>query len=125
MILDADFKEVNHTLNADFGEKGMVTPVVDQTYKPESSNAQSGKAVAEGIEMTANGLEIGISEAKNIGYAAQEQANYAQQIAERVDVYVGVDLTNRINDLEAQVGNFDTVLNQLHNYAQSLIGGVA
>lgn len=99
--------------------------VVDQTYIPHSENAQSGKAVAEGIEMTANGLEIGISEAKNIGYAAQEQANYAQQIAERVDVYVGVDLTNRINDLEAQVGNFDTVLNQLHNYAQSLIGGVA
>ena len=53
MIIDADFQEMNHTLTAKFGvfvndgQGGNV--VVDQAYNPESSNAQSGKAVAEAI----------------------------------------------------------------------------
>lgn len=52
MIINAEFKEENHSLNADFGtvyyadgnsQGGGIT--VDQTYNPESENAQSGKAL--------------------------------------------------------------------------------
>lgn len=53
MIIEAEFKEINKVLEADFGTVKVVKVggdiVVDQTYNPESENAQSGKAVAEAI----------------------------------------------------------------------------
>ena len=52
MIIEAEFQENEQVLDADFGTvfisgEGSIT--VDQTYNPESENAQSGKAVAEAI----------------------------------------------------------------------------
>lgn len=63
MILDATFQEVNETLKANFGEVYKVgNPtgggIVDQTYNPESKNAQSGKAVAEAIKTVPNIDEV-------------------------------------------------------------------
>ena len=91
-------------------------PVIDQYYNPSSENALSGKAVGEGIEATANGLQLEINEAK-------EEAQLAYEVAQRADVYSGETLTNRINDLEAQVGDVDAALDELHTYAQALING--
>ena len=57
MIFDAQFEEVNQTLNADFGVVSAINTgggIVDQIYNPESENAQSGKAVAEAIATIEN-----------------------------------------------------------------------
>lgn len=117
--------------------------VVDQSFDQSSENAQSGKAVNEAISGIKSQIEynvgLEIDEVKGwcgnntqLGHSALETANIAKEtaetayaIAQRADVYSGDTLTNRIDTLEAQVGNIDAVLDELHNYAQSLTGGVA
>ena len=61
MIIDAEFKETNHTLKGKFGTAyvvggGASGGIVDQTYNPTSENAQSGKAVAQAISNAIGGV---------------------------------------------------------------------
>ena len=56
MIINAEFNEDNKVLNANFGQVNEVNfKPADQTYNPESENAQSGKAVAEAIASIPSG----------------------------------------------------------------------
>lgn len=67
---------------------------VDQTYNPESENAQSGKAVAEAVV----NYEQNIYEILRENYVKKEQFNSA-------------------------IGDISTALDELHIYAQALVGG--
>lgn len=84
-------------LRGEKGDKGEdgITPVVDQTYNPESSNAQSGKAVAEAIASLGNGdvfvtvADITVKEAVN---AITIDENSFSDITKLKDFYVAFSI---------------------------------
>ena len=71
------------------------TGITDQTYNPESANAQSGKAVAEAI------ANIDVS-----GGGSADLSNY----------YTKPEIDNQIGDIETALNNIIAIQN-------SLIGG--
>ena len=49
MNLDADFTENNHHLEGDFSISVVITAKIDESFNPNSPNAQSGMAIAEAL----------------------------------------------------------------------------
>lgn len=143
------------TPSSDYDDKIRSIPsgdiAIDQTYKPTSENAQSGKAVAEAV--TAVEDKIGDIETLNtptekilvnaINYIKThcEEASYeAFNLAATVEMRVGwlielntIDKTNtvaainelvgNIDSLGTQMGDIDTALDNIIAMQNSYIGG--
>ena len=131
------------------GEKGK-DAVIDKYYNADSTNAQSGKAVAEAIAdagknyvsrvfhsnpvdlvyIASVGGEQNTIEVEEPILYASGQIKFANQLPRRnhngnLYTYIPIedlDCTNKkyVDDI---VGDIDSALDELHNYAQAIIGG--
>ena len=79
--------------------------IVDQDYNPESRNAQSGKAVAKAV------AQIKIPSIPEVDKTYNPQSENPQS---------GKAVAEAINE---KLGDIETALDELHNYAQAIIGG--
>lgn len=134
----------------DQGEKGEQgepgkDALTDQTYNPESQNAQSGFAVAEAVsikmdkfgEVYDEGRNINLNQEDQTAFHGYEIALHAYKrlllIGETVTLNNNKlsDVGNPINNTDAAnkqyvdglVGDISTALDELHTYAQALVSG--
>lgn len=129
------------------GEDEGSNITVDQTYNPESQNAQSGFAVAEAVsikmdkfgEVYDEGRNINLNQEDQTAFHGYEIALHAYKrlllIGETVTLNNNKlsDVGNPINNTDAAnkqyvdglVGDISTALDELHTYAQALVNGGA
>jgi hypothetical protein len=97
--------------------------VVDQTYNPESPNAQSGKAVAEAIDSRIDQtFTMGSPNAQSGVAMADMYAMLTDDFTQSDEAYWG-----RVGKpyVDEKVGNIGTVLDGIIAIQNSLIGGDA
>lgn len=124
----------------DKGESGK-DAVTDKSYSPQSENAQSGKAVAEAVsgcvqKVNGDGLHYRVYAATDNPYDKKVEmltvdtfANPDGEIPRRYNGKLQTiapeydfDCANKkyIDDL---IGDIETALDELHKYAQAIVGG--
>jgi hypothetical protein len=101
----------------------LFTTTVDQTYKPNSENAQSGIAVAEAIESKIDQTFIMGSTNAQSGEALAEMYTMLTNDFIQADI----DLWNVIVKVyvDGKVGDIETALDGIISIQNSLIGGDA
>lgn len=103
-------------------ENGGGTPsveiTVDQTYDATSENAQSGKAVAEAIEINRDTVD-------NIMYDSSIGTSPIRSVLDMVFRNAGEisRLRESIERLDNELGNIDIALDEIIAFQESLIGG--
>ena len=90
-------------------------PIIDQTYSPESANAQSGKAVAEGIAAMVNSAPETLDTLNELAEALGNDPNFATtvatQIGKKVDKVDGKGLSTNdfTNEEKEKLANLSEI----------------
>lgn len=98
--------------------------------------AEAGYVEIDGIKLTAENVSTSGCKYRYIGDITREitiQANYARyefttfikNIKIYSDGFMSGEQADKIDTLESQIGDIDSALDELHSYAQALIGGEA
>lgn len=99
---------------------------VAQTMAGTAENvANQALGTVQGAAMQAQDAYNASQVAQEMAYNAQQAAEHAEQIAERVDVYVGTTITERIDGIETDMGNIDAALEAIIALQNSYINGGA
>lgn len=117
-----------------------ISSIIVQEPGEDATKVMSQKALTEGLMMFSEAISGQIGELENemrVGLDSKVDANsvYGKSevyTKEETDSsindavgYMGMGFDERCSNIEAQIGDIDSALDELHNYAQALIGGNA
>lgn len=117
----ADFKVKNGTKGS-AGDAGY-TPIRGTDYWTESDKEEFKAYVEDELDVLYRTVDPHIANEENPhGVTAEQVGTYPKG---EIDVFVSDlgDVAARVSELETKLGDIDTALDELHTYAQSLIGG--
>lgn len=115
MTIDTEFYDASEAFDVDIKEFYMFAPAVDQSFKPESENAQSGKAVAEAISDKATYADVA-SELQSI----QSDIN---KKAEKTEVdKLSEDLSSAESRIDGVRQSLNTVTGNLNAITEDMSG---
>lgn len=117
-----------------------ISDIIVQEPGEDATKVMSQKFLTELLMAMSDGFEYSLGELENemrVGLDSKVDANrvygksevYTKEETDlKIDSevgYMGMGFDERCSNIEAQIGNIDSALDELHNYAQALIGGNA
>ena len=120
--VQSDWEESDETKDSFIKNK----PKIDQSYLPDSANAQSGKAVAEALAQLVGGSPEALDTLNELAKALGDDPNFAATTAEEIGKKADSDYVESTyatkSELKSDIGNIETALDGIIAIQNNLLG---
>ena len=142
----SDYTQIRENTYTKEETDNRISGIIVQVTGDDATKVMSQKALTEGLmmfsegiyeqydqlEQRVNGIEWNSVSANDVYTKSQVYTKSEVYTKDETDLeinvavgYMGMGLDERCNQIDAKIGDIESALDELHNYATSLIGGEA